>query len=82
MKQTLALYEHSTIGFPKIVLKFSIKNSSELCKDPYFTVHGVMTKWNWAAHLDNCFEYDLEKQIKRFDEFIRATYANNISVQG
>jgi hypothetical protein len=82
MKQTLAFYEHSTIGFPGVVLKFSVQKEFEL-KDGCYTVKGIIgRKWPWAAQFDSCFEYELQKQLERFDSWVRLNYANDITVQG
>lgn len=83
MKQTLAFYEHSTIGFPGVVLKFSIQNSFKLNPDAYFIVKGIIGgEWTWATPLDSCFEHDLQKQLERFDSWVRLTYGNDATVQG
>jgi len=83
MRQTLAFYEHSTIGFPGVVLKFSIQDEFKLNTDAYFSVHGIIKgEWTWANSLDSCFEYDVQKQLERFDSWVRLNYANDVTVQG
>ncbi len=83
MEQTLAFYKHSTLGYPGVVLKFSIQNSFTLNSDAYFTVKGIIGgQWAWGSRLDNCFQYALQKQLERFDSWVRLNYSNDISVQG
>ncbi len=83
MEQTIAFYEHSALGFPGVVLKFSIQNSFTLNSDAYFIVKGIIVgQWTWGSPLDNSFQYALQKQLERFDSWVRMNYANDISIQG
>ena len=79
MKTTFITYEHSTIGFPKIVLKWSETNGI-VDPRPRLVKNGLIVG-HWFWHNPNPIPfYDGEMDL--FDDYIRKTYSEDASVQG
>jgi hypothetical protein len=79
MKCTFASYEHSTIGFPGAVLKWSV--SDGWINPAYITVNGIIQPgdWKWRNPYPlNCLNYELGL----FDEWVRQRFAHDTTVQG
>lgn len=84
MTTTFATYEHSTIGFPKVQLKFSF-TPKDGYMGFYVTVKDVI-KHDWPVSSTNYAHPTIpryaEIEIERFDKWVRQTYSKDISVQG
>lgn len=80
MKLIFAQYEHSTIGFPGIVLKWHVEQG-RVATDAYVTVGGIVEKGGWVWHNPNPAPF-IDYELSRFDDWVRRNYAENKSVQG
>ncbi len=79
MKMTSATYEHSTLGFPKIVLKWYVENG-EMSGKGRLVIKGIIAhEWTWQNLYPLPF---IDAEMKRFDDWVRAIYSNDASVQG
>jgi hypothetical protein len=78
MKAIFTTYQHSTIGFPKVILKWHEENGKAL--GAYVTRDGIIIG-PWAWHNDNPVPF-YPAEIERFDHHVRAQYADDPSVQG
>lgn len=78
MKRIFAIYEHTRVGFPHVILKWHEMNGKQV--SPYMVINGVIKPWSWELGLDetNC----IERELRRFDEYVGQVYSNNIAVQG
>lgn len=81
MKLTYASYQHTAIGFPHVILKWSY-TPEKGHHDFYHTILGVVRIWNTAIDYRPHHKDDLDREIKRFEEHVRFRYSENISVQG
>ncbi len=81
MRITSATYEHTTLGFPRRVLKWSYCPRSGHVQF-YVTLHGVMicTPYDVLARPHDSGE--LDRYIAEFDKQTRQRYADDITVQG
>lgn len=79
MKIKFAKYEHSVIGFPGIVLKFS--SDGLHYTDPYVTIKGIINNWNWSFNQEKVCG-SIDRELKRFDKWVVDFYSEDISVQG
>ncbi len=78
MRTVFACYEHSTIGFPKIKLKWYEDNGT--VGRAYWVKHDIIqTEWTWRNQYPTPF---IQSELARFDEWVRNVYQNDISVQG
>jgi hypothetical protein len=79
MKQTFATYEHTTLGFPGVVLKWTLTNGA-MDDGAYLAVKGRITRpWTWRNQYPLPFITD---ECERFDAWVRTTYSNQPEVQG
>lgn len=79
MKTTFATYEHSTLGFSGVVLKWSETNGL-WDKAARVVVNNVITQeWNWYNQHPEPFK---TSEMERFDKWVRMVYSNNPAVQG
>ena len=78
MRLTFAVYEHTTIGFPHVKLKWTVEEGK--WAPGYVTEHGIIKgPWTWEFNQEHpC----AEREMKRFDDWVRLSYKNDISVQG
>ncbi len=79
MKTIYSEYEHTLVGFPKVVLKFSF--SDWKYKDPYVVVNGIIREWDWRES-GGIGNYSLNKELERFDQWVAATFSECAEVQG
>lgn len=79
MKVTYAKYEHSVIGFPKVVLKFDSINGNGY-SNPYIVIKDIIKPWSWSYNQETT--YNIENELDRFDRYVRCRFSGNISVQG
>lgn len=81
MKRTQAQWEHSTIGFPKVKLKWHETDVRHV--HAYVTVNGfIRGDWPWPWGADSIGQADLEGEMERFDRWVRSKYSETASVQG
>lgn len=80
MKRTFAQYEHSTIGFPRVVLKWTEENGE--WQPPYVTIHGVIKPdlYGWERYTRP--QNNPEHALARFDDWVRKRFSEDASVQG
>jgi hypothetical protein len=79
MKCTYAKYEHSRIGFPGVVLKWSVHNETKI-ESAYYTVNGIIhCEWNWQRYSPLPF---IEDEIRVFDEWVLSVFEGRSDVQG
>lgn len=79
MIATSKYYEHNTIGFPAIKLKWLEERN--VIHEPYVTIKGVIQKTGWRWKHTNPIPY-YQDEMERFDKWVRDTYSEDISVQG
>jgi len=80
MKTTFAQYEHSTIGFPHVKLKWFEENGK--WSEGYVTKLLVIeTPWIWK-HSHHFSSQNISEELKRFDDYVRARFSKDASVQG
>jgi hypothetical protein len=84
MKATFTQFEHSTLGFPKVKLKFCLDDDNGFF-GAYVTVHDLITAdWNWTstnfAHKTSP-EF-IRRELEVFDKWVRDKYSENAAVQG
>lgn len=79
MKITFVNYEHSTIGFPRVKLKWAEENGG--WQQPYLTIHGVVQPniFQWESPWPQLHR---ENEIARFDAWVRERFSEDASVQG
>ena len=81
MKQVHATYEHSTIGFPAIKLKWSVRNQYDF-EGFYITIHGIIQKYPpWRFRNENPLAR-INDELKAFDLWVGQTYGDDILMQG
>lgn len=79
MKITSATYEHRTIGFPQIALKWHFDGTRHY--SPYVTEFGVMKPWSWEFCSSGILNGPIERECERFDRWVRTVYADNAQAQ-
>jgi len=80
MNRTFATYEHSCLGFPGVVLKWTEENRLWE-KTPRIVIKGVISNIPWAWRNQYPEPYaDYEMQL--FDNWVRKLYGNDVTVQG
>lgn len=79
MKRTFASYEHNTIGFPHIKLRWCEEES--VWGTPYLTVHSIIQPGGWKWRTPNA-SLHLEYELGLFDDWVRKNYADRADVQG
>ena len=80
MKTILAQYEHATIGFPHVKLKWTEENGK--WSPGYVTRLGIIDEsWTWM-HAHHISAQNVREELERFDQHIRAKYSNVAEVQG
>lgn len=72
MKRTFASYEHTRVGFPHIVLKWSEINGKHV--EPYLSVNGIMKGWSWEFGQNAIYSHDIESELARFDKYVVDVY--------
>lgn len=82
MKQTSASYEHSRIGYPGVKLKWFEEDGKVISK--YITVAGIIEPWSWSYESEKHKDFfpNLERELKRFDDYVLRVYENNLQLQG
>lgn len=83
MKIESAQYSHNRVGFPGVTLKWHyVANKGHV--DPYVTVKGIILSqgWSWSSTFRPHHVGDIEQEMRRFDDWVGWTYANDASVQG
>lgn len=80
MKRTFAQYEHSTIGFPHVKLKWAEENGE--WQTPYVTIHGVIKPglYGWEGHTRP--QNNPEHALSQFDAWVLERFSEDASVQG
>lgn len=84
MKTVFAKYEHTAIGFPGVVLKFTEEHGNPI-EDAIVVTNGVIVcAWNWQYHVQSARELQQpgNKELERFDNWVRNRYKDDLSVQG
>jgi len=79
MERTFATYEHSTIGFPKIILKWTEENGR--FSRPYVVIKDIIQQGFWTWHNTNPEPF-IDFELKRFDNYIFERYGEDATVQG
>jgi len=80
MKLTSATYQHTVIGWPKAILKWHYNGTSHT--DPYLTIDGVIKPWAWSYREKAVGDYQIKREMARFDDYVLAVYGNNADLQG
>lgn len=78
MKISFASYEHAAIGFPGVVLKWHFDGLAH--RDPYVVVRGLMCPYCWELNQPKV--YAIERELGRFDDWVRRNYGDDVTVQG
>lgn len=80
MKRTFATYEHTTIGFPAVKLKWQEEDG--LFLRPYLVIKGIISEtwaWNWRNIRPEPF---ISAELALFDKWVRETFGSDASFQG
>lgn len=78
MTRIFAQYEHVTLGFPKVKLKWTEERDKFV--EPYLVINGVIEgPWRWHNIHPEPF---IKGECERFDAYVRKRFAENIEVQG
>jgi hypothetical protein len=78
MKLVFGQYEHSTLGFPLVKLKWFVEDGKII--NAYITIKGIIkTPWTWSELHPLTW---IDSELERFDKWVRAIYSNDITVQG
>lgn len=72
MKLTFGTYEHTTIGFHKVVLKWTVENGKVV--NVYQTIEGVINPWSFYHQYPLPFIAD---ECMRFDNYVRKTFGHD-----
>lgn len=80
MKITFASCEHTCLGFPQVVLKWCQENGT--VGAARVVVKGLIQPAGWTWHHGASVAAFLADECERFDAWVRATYADDASVQG
>lgn len=73
MKTILAIYEHSTIGFPEVKLKW-IEERGKIT-EVYVTIKGEIQKGGWSWHNPHPNPF-MVAELEKFDQWVRAAFLN------
>jgi len=78
MQMTLGFFEHSTVGFPKVVLKWTVEDHR--VTSAYVTVKGIIVQpWTWYnPHPMPLIQGELDS----FDAWVRDRFSEDVTVQG
>jgi hypothetical protein len=80
MRINFALYEHTCLGFPHVKLKWVMENGR--WSTPYVTVKDIIRPdlgWSWREQHPPAWA---SEEMKRFDDWVRDIFHNDITVQG
>lgn len=81
-----ALYHHSTIGFPGVILK--IHTEGDAIASYYITINGIIRKEAFKLTDSNGFEvtsiygHSFTQSLDKFDKWVGNTFPEDSSVQG
>ena len=78
MKLTFGTYEHSCLGFPGVVLKWTVIDGKMDCA---YLVENKVIKYDWTWRNPHPLPF-IEDELKRFDDWTRTNYKDNPKVQG
>lgn len=81
MKITFAMYEHNRVGFPEIKLKWG-QDAHGRQIDPHVTIKGIIKPWNWQPPHPYIHQHAIAAELKRFEEWVVKTYADQPAYQG
>lgn len=81
MQISSATYEHTTIGFPGVVLKWHYDKATGHSA-PYVVELHIIRGWNFREHFRPHDAGDLRAELERFDSMVRQRYADRPEVQG
>jgi hypothetical protein len=77
MKCIFATYEHTCIGFGKVVLKWHVNDGK--MGTAYVVVKGIIEgNWTWTNPYPLPF---IDFELKKFDDYVRNRFTNDASVQ-
>jgi hypothetical protein len=81
MKITFASYEHSCIGFPGVVLKWSVENGE--ASEGRIIINKIISKstWKWLSDSKGVMG-NIESELNRFDAWVANRHSDNPTVQG
>ncbi len=78
MKCVLALYEHSTIGFPGVKLKWTVEDGK--VTSAFWTLKDIIQgRWDWFNRYPLPF---IAYEMDSFNDFVRKRFKDDASVQG
>jgi hypothetical protein len=78
MKRTFATYEHSRIGFPGYILKWTEENSR--ITEAYTVLKGVIEgPYTWREQYPAAY---IESELGWFDDYTASRFSNDATVQG
>ena len=74
------MYEHSCLGFPGVVIRWSEENG-RIEDTARIVKNGIIQpgRWGWSQPYPEAF---MAHEMELFDAMVRETYANNPDVQG
>lgn len=78
MRITYAKYEHTKIGYPGVVLKWSFNGLVH--HDPYITIKGIMKGWGWEYQRKETS--NIKAETDRFEAYVSQAFGDDASVQG
>lgn len=78
MRITLATYEHATIGFPHVKLRWTVADG-KVSASRVVVKDVIDSSWTWHNVSPMPF---IDYEVKRFDDYVRNRFANDVSVQG
>ena len=84
MKVILTQYEHRPIGFSQIRLNFIKDEGGFDYNSFYWKINGLIQgRWELPYEVTNLnHPLNIEKELKRFDDFIRSKYSDSPELQG
>lgn len=87
MKLASATYEHTRIGFPKVILKWHEEDGK--FQAAYITAKGIILRdvnanvfFSYPGTIDCKTLVSREEACQRFDEWVAGSYHHDASVQG
>lgn len=82
MKVTFATYEHSAIGFPEVVIRWSATDG-KMERYARIVIKGVIfnREWDFGDHPVSV-EARIPAALMHFDNWVRETFGNDPTVQG
>lgn len=82
MKRTFATYEHHTIGFPKVVLKWC-ENDEMMEPEARVVIDGIIQENRWKfANQGYGISMHIQHEMERFDAWVRSQFAERPDLQG